>query len=421
MEIAFIVRNFPCLSETFILNQITGLIDRGHLVDIYADNPRDDTTVHADIERYDLINHTYYFHHGNTFETMPKNMFVRIIKAMALIITNFHKGPMSLLRSLNIFRFGKEVVTLNLLYKTIVFLNRKSYDVVHCHFGPKGISGAMLKDIGAIKGKVVTTFHGGDMTKFIKKNGVDVYEHLFEKGDAFLPISDRWKNELIRLGCNERKIMVHRMGIDTNKFSLSQRTPKNTGGLQILSVARLIEKKGIQYSIQAVARVLREHPNIEYKIAGDGPLRKDLEKLVRGLNIANNVKLCGWKSQEEIVELMKDADILLAPSVTGEDGDQEGIPVILMEALSQGLPVISTQHSGIPELIQDGESGFLLPERDVDGLVEKLKYLIMHQDIWPQMGQAGRKYVEGNYDINRLNDKLIDIYQRVLNNKPTEN
>ena len=114
------------------------------------------------------------------------------------------------------------------------------------------------------------------------------------------------------------------------------------------------------------------------------------------------------------MELMKGADILLAPSVTGRDGDQEGIPVVLMEALAQRLPVISTFHSGIPELIRDGDSGLLVPERDVDALAEKIEYLMTHAELWSEMGEAGRGYVERHYDINELNNQLVRLYQGLL-------
>jgi colanic acid/amylovoran biosynthesis glycosyltransferase len=132
------------------------------------------------------------------------------------------------------------------------------------------------------------------------------------------------------------------------------------------------------------------------------------------LNIRDRVKLLGWKRQEEVVALLSGADILLAPSVTGADGDQEGIPVVLMEALAQGVPVLSTYHSGIPELVQDGQSGFLVPERDVAALADKLGYLVQHPECWPELGRAGRRYVETYYDINKLNDQLVDLYRRLL-------
>jgi colanic acid/amylovoran biosynthesis glycosyltransferase len=412
MKIAFFVDLFPRLSETFILNQITGLIDRGHEVDIYAHGSGNEPKIHKDVERYDLLKRTFYY--GTFHKKIPANKFLRLLKGINLIITNVHKKPIALLRSLNVAKFKKEAASLGILYKITPFLDCCAYDIVHCHFGPNGNLGALLKDIGAIKGKVVTTFHGYDMSSYIQKYGDEVYRYLFRKGDLFLPISERWKDKLIKLGCNEEKIFVHRMGIDTQKYQFSVRKPKNNGAINILTVARLVEKKGVRYGIQAIAKILQKYQDIEYKIIGDGHLKNELETLAANLNLKNNVEFLGWKSQEEIIELMKDADIFLAPSVTSEDGDQEGIPVVLMEAMAQGLPVVSTCHSGIPELVRDGETGFLAPERDPDVLAEKLIYLIENQESWPKIGKAGRKYIDENYDINKLNDRLVATYQRLL-------
>ena len=412
MKIAFLVNQFPRLSETFILNQITGLIDRGHEIDIFSYKPADIIKIHPDVEKYDLLKRTYYY------ETMPKNKFLRVIKGIYPIMINFHKKPMVILRSLNVLKYGKEAASLGLLYKIIPILDKNPYDIIHCHFGPNGKLGILLKEIGAISGKCITSFHGYDMSDYIRSHGNHTYDHLFKKGDLFLPISERWKEELIRLGCSGQKIIVHRMGIDTDNFTFRARIHRKDGRVKLLTIARLVEKKGVQYGIQAVAKVLKKYPGIEYRIVGDGPLKNTLEHLVKELNINKNVTLLGWKQQEEIIELMKDADILLAPSVTGENGDQEGIPVVLMEAMAQGLPVISTYHSGIPELVQDGESGFLVPERDISALSDRLEYLIDHPEIWFEMGKAGRKHVEENFDIDKLNDRLVDLYQQLINGKP---
>ena len=414
MKVAFIVHRFPCLSETFILNQITGLVDRGHEVDIYAKYAENNQVIHADIQKYNLLERTFYY--DIIYQTMPANKFWRLIKGIGLMIANFHKGPGPLLKSLNIFKFGAEAASLTLLYKTVTFLDQgiDQYDIIHCHFGPNGTLGALLKDVGAIKGKVITTFHGFDLSNYIRNKKDNVYAHLFEVGDIFLPISDRWKNELIGLGCKGQKIAVHRMGVDTSRFSFSPRQPESNGKVRLLTVARLVEKKGVIYGIQAVAKALNKYPQIEYKIVGDGPLQPELKRLINQLNINDKVMLLGWKNQEEIVELMKKAHILLAPSVVDKDGGQEGIPVVLMEALAQGLPVLSTWHSGIPELIQDGQSGFLVPERDVNALTEKLEYLIEHQELWPKMGRVGRDYIEQYYNINKLNDQLVTIYQQLF-------
>jgi colanic acid/amylovoran biosynthesis glycosyltransferase len=175
-----------------------------------------------------------------------------------------------------------------------------------------------------------------------------------------------------------------------------------------------VEKKGIQYSVKAIARVVKKFPYIEYGIVGDGPLRGEIEDLINELELKRHVRMYGWMKQEEVIELLKQSHIFLAPSVTSKEGDQEGIPVALMEAMAQGLPVLSTDHSGIPELVQDGTSGFLVPERDVEALANKLEYLVEHPEIWPERGKAGRDYVKKHYDIHRLNDRLVEIFQSLL-------
>ncbi|MBE0426193.1 MAG: glycosyltransferase [Nitrospirae bacterium] len=411
MKIAIFVSLFPRLSETFILNQITGLIDRGHEVDIYAYGPGNETEMHADINRYNLLTRTFYY--GDFYQKIPANKTLRLVRGMNILLNNFYKKPVPLLNALNMFKFAKEAISLSILFKIIPFFDKGPYDIIHCHFGPNGIIGALLKDTGTFKSRLITTFHAYDITQYIRRNG-NIYKYLFKNGDVFCPVSYRWKDELIRLGCNEDKIIVHRMGINTNKFSFSPHVPGKNGKISLLTVARLVEKKGVKYGILAVAKTLNKYPDIEYRIAGDGPLRGELENLIKELKVGDNIKLFGWKKQEEIVQLMKESDILLAPSVTAENGDQEGIPVVLMEAMAMGLPVISTYHSGIPELVQDGITGFLVPERDTNALSEKLIYLIEHKNILPEFSRAGRNRVTQHYDINKLNDELVSLYQSLI-------
>ena len=418
MKVAFIVTEFPSLSQTFVLNQITGLIDLGHEVEIFANGAGDDSKIHEDVRKYNLLERTCY--HRKIYQSIPRNKIFRIMKGVNYVVKYIPKRPLVVLRSLNIFKYGRKAISFNLLFQIIPFLDKGPYDIIHCHFGPCGNLGVLLKEVGAIRGKVITAFHGYDLSSYIEKNGNRIYEKLFEKGDLFLPISRRWKGELIKLGCRKEKILVHRMGIDVGRFGFLQRKIRKDGKISILTVARLVEKKGVHYGIQAVAKVHKKHSRIEYKIAGDGPLKSDLKKLINTLNIDEKVHLLGWKEQEEIVELMRDADILLAPSVTSKNGDQEGIPVVLMEALAQGLPVISTQHSGIPELVQNEKSGFLVPEHDIQALADKLEYLIEHPQRWSDMGMAGRKHVAQRYDINKLNDSLVQLYQLLLDGREND-
>ncbi|HEY9767604.1 MAG TPA: glycosyltransferase [Coleofasciculaceae cyanobacterium] len=407
MKIAILAGGvFPTLSKTFIIDQITELIDRGHEVNIYATEPDSQNTVHPNVEKYQLKKHIYY-------HKVPENSLVRLRKLTGIWLANFSKNPAVMLRTLNIFKYGKKALSLRLLYLAIPYLDKQPYDVVHCHFGYNGLKGQALRDLGVLRGKLIVTFHGVSMSKDLQEKGVQIYNRLFEKGDLFLPISEHWQHKLIKLGCDESKIIVHRMGIDCHNFAFMPRQPSADGVTRLVSISRLVEKKGIEYGIRAVAKLAKIKPDLEYNIVGDGLLKPKLQELIQELNVGNLVKLLGWKQKTEVIDILNNSHVLLAPSITAKNGDREGIPVALMEAMAMGLPVISSLHSGIPELVADGISGFLIPERDVEGIAAKLNYLIEHPEMWPRMGKAGREIVEANYDIDKLNHRLLEIYQEL--------
>lgn len=409
MKIAFVVGQFPALSETFILSQITGLLDRGHDVSIYAASRSTNPRTHPDVEKYSLFSRTHYG------VPVPCNQNLSVLKGFQLLIQAWLRAPRTLLLFPSIIYHGRQAASLKLLYFLVPLLDKQlSYDIIHCHFGSNGIRAAFLRSIGVLRGKLITTFHGGDITTTIQKKGDRFYSQLFADADLLLPISERWQRKLIELGCSEQKITVHHMGIDCKTFSFIPRRPHGGGKTHLVTVARLVEKKGVEYGVRAAAKLLEVNSNVKYSIIGDGPLRESLQQLIQELGVSDHVRLLGWKQQDEVVEILNDADILLAPSVTSRDGDQEGIPVAIMEAMAMGLPVVSTLHSGIPELVHNGTSGFLVPEKDVDSLAEKLGYLVEHPEVWPKMGQTGRAWVEAHYNSDRLSDRLVGIYQELL-------
>ncbi|MFH1776943.1 MAG: glycosyltransferase [Candidatus Omnitrophota bacterium] len=405
MKIAFIVTEFPSLSETFVLNQITGLVDLGHEVAIFAYIRPRDKEVHTDVQTYNLYNRVTYFN-------MPKNKIMRIMKAFWLFIFNFYKWPVETLKSLNFIRFGKSTWNLTLFYCLMPFLG-SSFDIIHCHFGPNGIIGAALKDIG-IQGKIVTVFHGRDLSTFIREQGHFTYRNLFKNGDLFLPVSNYWEKKLISLKGNSKNIKVHHMGIDLAKFAFNTRRIFSNETIKILTIGRLVEKKGYKYSIQAIARLCSKYKNIEYIIAGEGPLRAKLEAFAEKLNIQNHIKFLGRLSQTEIIKLYEKVHIFVLASITASDCDQEGIPIVLMEAQAAGLPVVSTHYSGISEVVLNGKSGFLVPEKDQNALSEKLSYLIEHPDEWSDMGKVGRSLIAKYYNIRELNGQLVETFKSIL-------
>jgi len=411
MKIALLVGTFPTLSVSFILNQIKGLLDDGHEVDIYAidGRPEDVSKVHPIVKEYKLLERTYYP------PERPQNDGWRWLKLLGLLLVNLDKNPLVLLQLIDKARFGKEAKDQRLLYKAIPFLNRKSYDIIHCQFGIFGLMALAFRDIGIINGKILTTFRGYDISKYLQKRGDRVYDQLFEKGDFFLTNCDYFRQRAIQLGCDENKIRVLGSGIDCHKFAFTPRYFPADGRVRIVSIGRLIEKKGIEYGIRAIAKLAQVHPNLEYNIIGDGLLKEDFQNLVAELGVGHIVNLLGWKQQEELVKILDKSHILIAPSVTAADGNQDAPVNTLKEAMAMGLPVIGTLHGGIPELIENGISGFLVPERDPDAIAQNVSYLIEHPELWQSMGQAGRARVEQKYDMYKLNQELLEIYQQLLN------
>ena len=402
MRIAFLLGTFPLLSESFVLNQITGLIDRGHELDVYAERRGAPGEAHPDVHAYGLLERA-------RFEALPQSPLLRALQLPARLA----RDPLpvgSLARALDVRRHGLEAASLRLLYSALPFAPARRYDVVHAHFGANGRKAALLSEIGLLAGPLVTAFHGADVSLYPRQRGADVYAPLFRSGALFLPISARWNDQLVALGCPRDKIVVHRMGVDTRRFVPPAAGGKLGRSLRLVTVARLVEKKGIEYALRALAMLRRSGHDVEYAVAGGGPLRPALEALARELALGAAVRWHGPLGHDQLPQLLAESDVFVAPSVTAEDGDEEGIPVSIMEGMAAGLPVVATDHSAIPELVEDGVSGWLVAERDPEALADRLARLAGDPARRAAMGQAGRARVSAEFDVNRLNDRLVALY-----------
>jgi colanic acid/amylovoran biosynthesis glycosyltransferase len=335
---------------------------------------------------------------------------------MAMMVRNFQWLPIRVAGAVKkAFGFGLQSMNLTAIRALFLMPRNNRYDIIHCQFGTLGPVVITLKTIGGIDGKLVTSFRGYDATKVIDHNP-DIYDQLFKEGNLFLPVSNSLKKRIIKAGCRTERIRVHHSGIDCSKFiATGPKFPEDVP-FKLLTIARLVEKKGISYAIQAIAELKRCNHRVVYTVIGEGYLRPDLEKLIEDLGLMDEVKLIGWQTHEVVIQLLQQSHILIAPSVT-INGNQEGIPNALKEAMAMGLPVIGTLHGGIPELIEDGVSGFLVPERDVKALAERLTFLIEHPEVWQEFGRRGSKNIRENYDIGALNDSLVRCYQKLLDHQ----
>jgi len=407
LKIAYILNDFPSITQTFVLSQINGVIEKGHEVDLFALRQTKLDTIHDEVHRNDLLSRVVYLPNAvGSRSTKLKQLPNSVIKYSAW------KRPIMLLKLLN---FAKYRPALKLFFYALPFFKSgcKKYDVIHCQFGTVAPMTLELIEVGALQGKLVTSFRGHDITqdKEISNNN---YFQLFKHGNRFLPVSKSLKKLLIKSGCDEDKITILHSGIDCLKFEYKERTLKPNTPIKLLSTARLIEMKGLRYAIEAVSLLIKKGVNISYNIVGEGELKDELQALISHYNVTSNIKLLGWRDHEEVKKLLDESHIFLAPSITAENGEKEGIPNAVKEAMAMGLPIVATYHSGIPELVENNISGFLVAERDSLDLSKKIEQLCLHTDKWPEMSRAARKKIEDSFDIANLTDKLILTYKSIL-------
>lgn len=411
MKIAMVVPNFPVISQTFILNQISGLVDLGHEVDVLSYGHGDGLTVHPIVLKYDLLSKTTYLWD-------PKHTWRhRFLHGDRVCWRQFFRSPSNTMASLNIFKFGRKAISMSLLYQLDYLSGRGPYDVVHCQFGTLGLQFLPLHQLKAAGGKLVVQFRGYDISQFIREKGERVYAELFKKADYFLTNCEFFKKRLISLGCHKDRIEVLYSGIDVERFAFRERVYPKDGSVKIGMIGRLVEKKGTEYVIKALAGLIKKGHRVELIIIGDGPLQKSLSDLCHNLGIDGHVYFVGSKNQAQIIEILSGVHLFAAPSIRAENGDEDAPVNVLKEAMAMGLPVVSTWHGGIPELVEDGVSGFLTPEKDVPALEQKLEWLIGHPEKWGDMGRAGRLRVEKIFDMKSVNKQLESVYQKLVDKR----
>jgi colanic acid/amylovoran biosynthesis glycosyltransferase len=411
LKIGYLVGEFPRLSETFILDEIKEHRRNGiDLIVIALFPPARGSAACANLGDVDIPILYVYRTYGRL------RRLERLWVAFLALATQWR-----LWRVLVDARFGSRADRMNILgfaYRLRTAAQCRGIDLLHCHFGTRAHLAAALRSLGLIDAKIVTTFHGFDLSALIKRKGRNHYQLLFRFGALFLPISDKWARALRELGCDPARIDVHRVGIDCalSEFRERRLDPRESVAVKLISVGRLVEKKGHAYTLRALAHLRRARPNLSatLDIVGEGELMDALKQEAAELHLDDVVTFHGGLPHDQTLALLDEAAIFILPSVTAEDGDMEGIPVSLMEAMARGMPVISTYHSGIPELVEDGVNGFLVPERDVAALAGAIQRTIDSASRWPEIGQAGRRTVENNFNRRKLGLHLIETYRALL-------
>jgi len=286
--------------------------------------------------------------------------------------------------------------------------------LLHAHFGE--CAAGTIDYAKKVKIPMITTFYGYDISQLPQQQyWFDQYQRLFAEGDLFAVEGSCMRERLIELGCPPEKAIVQHLGVDVEKFPFKPRTLSDGEKVKILIAAYFKEKKGIPYAIKAFAQVYSKYPQMELRIAGHGPMQEEIESLIAELKLTSAVKMLGYLPYTTFHQEVLGCHIFLSPSVTAKDGDTEGgAPVAITEAQCTGMPVVATFHADIPEIVLDGKTGFLAPERDVDMLAEKLEYLAIHPEIWPVLGKNARLHIEREYNLYTQVERMEDIYSSVI-------
>ena len=407
MRVAFFVPSFPELSETFILRQVVGLMDRQHEVRIFAYRAASGGPVQEAVKTHRLDELTRVLPNRRD-ETGRAGVSRAHAAADSVARPRLSRRVLGCVRQHHADRLGGW----STLMRALAALSGEGpFDVVHCHYGDIGLRYAVAARLW--RAPLVVSFYGYDCSAVPRQRGVRVYAPLFEEADAVTVLSEHMATRLRELGCPPALLRHVPLAVDPDIRGAGPDAARHATP-RLLTVARLTEKKGIEFALRALRLVVDEFPAIEYEVVGAGPLLEELTTLATTLGVADRVRFVGARTQEYVGDALRRADVFLLPSVTAANGDEEGTPTVLLEAALCGIPVVSTRHAGIPEIVRDEISGYLVPERDPEALAERLRTLLRSPERRRAMGEAGREYVEANHVTSVVAERLERVYVETL-------
>jgi len=290
-------------------------------------------------------------------------------------------------------------------------------DVILAHFGGAGAAIApMAHELGI---PLVVVFHAFDL--FMRHFQPSTYSALWETGAHAVAISGHGKKRVIELGCPASRVTVIHCGVDITRFTQMKRVRPDTPDFRLVSVGRLVEKKGFDDLLRAVA-LLRERraPTVRVDIWGDGPLKHRLISQAHALGIGSVVTFKGVVSSRDVPRIMREYDAFVLPSRTARNGDTEGIPITILEAQATGLPVVATTHAGIPEAVPPPNREWLTGEGDVVDLTDKLQSLASRPpEDWVAIGCRGRQWVRRHFSLNYEVRAILRLFANLIHTPQT--
>lgn len=290
-------------------------------------------------------------------------------------------------------------------------VNRINPDVIHCHFGNESVR--FIDNFNRTDIPIIVTFHGYDATQFDKKKSyINKLKSIYSRPHMYpMFVSDYIKTRVEKMGINTAKGFKLYLGIDLDRFVREQHPPKNKE-VHFLQVSSFAPQKGHHITVPVIKKFLAQNHSVpvRFTFGGAGGTQMDaIKKMVNDYGLDNEIEFTGRLDPHQVKEWMETAHVFLHHSVTGPYGETEGLPTAIMEAMAMELPVLTTYHAGIPELVENNVNGILINEGDEDAYVEKLNELIK----WDYL-PVNRKKVQEMCEIKNHTIKLIDIYKQVI-------
>jgi len=304
---------------------------------------------------------------------------------------------------------------------TVAVAKRTQGQLLHSHFGHRA-----WENLGTARQAGlhhVATFYGYDVNQLPQEAPIwqARYQQLFAAVDQILCEGPFMAEALIKLGCPRTKVTVHHLGVKVDEIAYRPRCWSPGSPLKVLIVATFTEKKGIPDALIALGRLHRELP-LQITIIGDATAHPKLQaekarilEIIAEQGLTDIVTMLGFQPYSTVLEIAYDHHIFLSPSVTASDGDTEGgAPVTLIDMAATGMPIVSTYHCDIPEVVLPGVSGWLAAEHDIEGLVTHVRWLYHHPEAWRSYLEAGRQRVEQEFNAATQGQRLAHLYQSIV-------
>jgi colanic acid/amylovoran biosynthesis glycosyltransferase len=387
MHLLFINSIFPQPSQTFVLDQLRYARGLGLGVTILCKRYNAALLMEQAAELTGLVVHD-----------RPRN---------TAMLARLARGAMRHPQRLGAFAKKRSALRLHVSDLVCALQVERTPDVIVANFGQNGIVAARIKQTFFPAARLAVIFHGYDLSAHVAAHGWDGYRRAAPAIDIAIAVNRPWA-DLLAANVALRAIEVHHLGVDLALIPESHRTGHG-GRFSVLFVGRMVEKKGLRILLAAVAALRARGRDLEVQVIGDGPEENALRAEALAAGLRGSVTFHGGQPHDFVLRMMSRCDCLALPSVTAANGDQEGIPVTLMEAMAAGLPVVSTYHSGIPELVRNDETGLLVPERDAAALADAIDRLMSEKGLGDRLAANARRFVAAEFNAGIQNRRLFDL------------